>query len=449
MAKYAKIAGIYPVFWKNKDGSKVQKFRVKKTLNKRTFDALFDTFDEAKNAIENFITPAYQQHLNAQETQAKKDQFSPDLQSLFKLYVEKFSVKKSAKTYLLEKMYFTKIFPETLMHVEPISTPFLYAQMRNVADEKRLLRFGDLLETQVKTMHVERYILQRKAENIKESTIRRELSSMSAFFAKIPLLILRAEYSTNPFYNLVKNNYLTEKIKMRQRRLSAEEEKRLLEALANARSKRIPHVINFALTTGLRQSEMLNIRWDKIDLQKRTICIPSADTKNAEIHYVAIHSEVQNLIEEFRLLNPPKSADSLLIGYTAEGLKSTWERLLKRAKIEDFHWHDLRHEFISRLAEAGHNLYEVKAFSNSKHIKHLEKKIAPVGRAKAAQRLALGGRMQEGDMQAVMNHKTATMTAGYTNISADTITKNKEILAMQNEILKLKNMVQILTNKQK
>ncbi len=57
--------------------------------------------------------------------------------------------------------------------------------------------------------------------------------------------------------------------------------------------------------------------------------------------------------------------------------------------------------------------------------------------------------MQEGDLQAVMNHKTATMTAGYANVSAVELTKNQEMEAMRQQIDELKNMVQTLTKKVK
>lgn len=449
MAKYAKIAGIYPVFWKNKDGSKVQKFRVKKAVNKRVLDELFDTHDQAKKAIENFILPAYQQQLIEREAQAKKDQFSPDLESIFKTYLEKFSKEKSAKTHKLETMYFTKIFPETMLYDAPILSQNDYARVRINADENRLLRFGDLRESQVKTVHIERYILQRLSENVQESTIRRELSSLSAFFAKIPVLLsARSEYNANPFIGLVKSNFLHKKIKMRMRRLTNIEESQLSKSLKSCRSTRLLLTINLALSTGLRQGEMLSIKTAQIDFKNRTICIPKSDTKNNEIHYVPLTLEVENIVLKLQELNSNKCENSKLVGYTKEGLKSVWQRVLKRAKIEDFTWHDLRHEFISRLAESGHNLYEVKALSNSLHVKHLEKKLDPVRRAKTAQRLAQGGRMQDGDFKAVMNHSDAKMTAGYANVSAVELTKNQEMEAMRQQIEELKNMVQTLTKKE-
>ena len=452
MVKYAKVPGVYPVDWTNSDGTKVQKFRVKKSKNGVKFDQLFDDMDKAKKGIEEFYSPARQNEYLAELEAKKRDKNAPTLDGLFKTYLEKISVKKSPRTLALETMYFTKTFPETLiMESSEFGYDFYVPQRASAKRAGELVRFGSLAQTAVTTHTIEQYIYARKFANIKHSTIRRELSTLGDFFARLPQIsIMRRDHMPkNPFDGLVKSSLLDASPKMRQRRLSEDEEKRIEEALATRRALRIPLVVSFAVMTGLRQSEMLNIKWEHINLEKRTLCIPPSHTKNGEIHYVPIPQEVESLILAFKAINPPKDGESLLIGYTNEGLKSAWDRLLKKAQITNFHWHDLRHEFISRLAEAGHGLYEVKALSRSKHIKHLEKKINPVRRAQTAERLAQGGRMQEGDLQAVMNHKTATMTAGYANVSAVELTKNQEMEAMRQQIDELKNMVQTLTKKVK
>lgn len=452
MVKFAKVPGIYPVDWTNSDGTKVQKFRVKKSKKGVKLDKLFDSIAEAKKEIEEFYSPARQNQYIAELEAKKRDKNAPILDHLFKTYLETISVKKSRRTLELETMYFTKTFPETLiMESSPFGFDDYHIFRKSAERMGTLVRFGSLPQTAISTHTIEQYIYARKNAKISHSTIRRELSTLGDFFARLPQFskMRRDQMPPNPFNGLVKKSLLEPSPKMRQRRLSEDEEKRIEEALATRRALRIPLVVSFAVTTGLRQSEMLNIKWQHIDLEKRTLCIPPTDTKNAEIHYVPIPPEVEKLILAFKAVTPPKDGDSLLIGYTNEGLKSAWDRLIKKAKVTNFHWHDLRHEFISRLAEAGHGLYEVKALSRSKHIKHLEKKINPVRRAQTAERLAKGGRMQDGDYQAVMNHKTAAMTAGYANVSAVELTKNQEMEAMRQQIEKLKNMVQTLTQKKK
>jgi integrase len=372
MARYAKVAGIYPVSWKNGDGSRVLKFRVKKSRKGIKLDKLFDSMDEAKRGIEEFFSPANQDRYLAELEAKKMDMFAPTLDGLFKRYLEEISIKKSPRTRELETMYFTKTFPETRILESSAFGWQYYAVNRASAEQNNeLVPFGKLPQHRVTTEHIEQYIYARRFAKVAHSTIRRELSTLGAFFAKLPEIshMRRDVMPPNPFLGLAKKNLLDPPPKMRNRRLTADEEDRLVSALATRRAPRIPLVLSFALITGLRQSEMLSIRWQQIDLEKRTICIPPSHTKNQEAHYVAITPEVEENILAFRTINPPNDGSSLLIGYTSDGLKSAWDRLVKRAQIADFKWHDLRHEFISRLAEAGHGLYEVKALSRSKHIK--------------------------------------------------------------------------------
>lgn len=447
MPRYPKVSGIYPITWKNRDGSVVQKFRVKKACFKNRLDKIFNTFEEAHEAIKNFITPAYQTEINEKIKQDKKDKLSPNLEGLFNEYLKIESKNKSLKTQSLEKMYFTKTFPNILLYVGPL-IGMTYPLWYKVTDPRELLRFGNLLvsESHIKTFHIERYILHRQTiDRIKDSTIRRELSAMGAFFSKIPFLSpYRSEHSPNPFLTLQKKHYLKDSQKLRTRRLSADENDRLNEALGTCRSKYLYLCAKLALTTGLRQSEMLKITWGNIDLAKKTICIP--ETKNGEIHYCAIAPPVLEIIQKFQQLNSPINSESRLIHYTTEGLKTTWGRVVKRANIKNYHWHDLRHEYLAGLIESGKSIYVVKALSRSKNIKHLEKKLDPVKRGLNAERLAAGGVLRDEDLGAVMNHSSAVMTAGYATLNTETLTQNLEIEAMRKEILELKNM---MTNKEK
>ena len=56
-----------------------------------------------------------------------------------------------------------------------------------------------------------------------------------------------------------------------------------------------------------------------------------------------------------------------------EGLKSLWRRAMKRADIQDLHFHDLRHESTSRFFELGLNVVEVAAITGHKDLKMLQR----------------------------------------------------------------------------
>jgi integrase len=62
------------------------------------------------------------------------------------------------------------------------------------------------------------------------------------------------------------------------------------------------------------------------------------------------------------------------IGRLFQGFpRSAWEAALKNAQIDDFHFHDLRHEAVSRLFERGMNPMEVAAVSGHKTLQMLKR----------------------------------------------------------------------------
>ena len=63
--------------------------------------------------------------------------------------------------------------------------------------------------------------------------------------------------------------------------------------------------------------------------------------------------------------------ESPLFTYTASGLSGAFLKLCRKVKIEDLHFHDLRHEATSRLFEKGLNPVEVAAITGHKHTKML------------------------------------------------------------------------------
>ncbi|WP_299381099.1 tyrosine-type recombinase/integrase, partial [uncultured Kiloniella sp.] len=73
------------------------------------------------------------------------------------------------------------------------------------------------------------------------------------------------------------------------------------------------------------------------------------------------------------LKNLPQQESGQVLRTTAEGIKNAFERARKRAKLEHFNFHDLRHEAISRLFEANWNVMEVAAVSGHKDLQSLKR----------------------------------------------------------------------------
>jgi len=117
-----------------------------------------------------------------------------------------------------------------------------------------------------------------------------------------------------------------------------------------------------ALSTGARQAEIMTLRYGQIDFGRKVITL--TQTKNGETRALPLVSSAFTLLQErarVRSLTddrvfPPtgraKKANCL-------DLRQPWEKAIKAAGINDFHWHDLRHTAASYLAMSGVSLVEI------------------------------------------------------------------------------------------
>lgn len=146
----------------------------------------------------------------------------------------------------------------------------------------------------------------------------------------------------------------------RVRFLSDEERRRLLDACRESDNEYLYIVVVLALSTGMRKSEIMSLRWPDVDLGKQRITLH--DTKNKERRVVPIaghsltllrdHARVRQINSE--LLFPGRVRTSRPID-----LRTPWETALRSAGIENFRFHDLRHSAASYLAMNGASLAEI------------------------------------------------------------------------------------------
>lgn len=227
---------------------------------------------------------------------------------------------------------------------------------------------------------------ERLANGIKASTIRNDLALISHLFTtalkewNIPVL--------NPVLGIRKpraNN-------ARNRRLIHDEEKRITsairEATAHARDRSNPWIepiVLLALETAMRQDEILSLKWEHIDLINAVAHLP--ETKNGTSRDVPLTTKAGEILDNLpRFIKEEKvvqidaikksklnDKDKKVFKTTASALDQSWRRavvrarklyeseLLKLGKTEqeidgdkmllDLHFHDLRHEATTRLAD--------------------------------------------------------------------------------------------------
>lgn len=144
----------------------------------------------------------------------------------------------------------------------------------------------------------------------------------------------------------------------RDRWLTLDEEDRLLAACGPW----LRDVVQFALGTGMRMGEILALSWRGVDLTRRTVMV--FQSKNGERRTIPLNQTILSLIKERGTLRslstdlvfPSKTHTALESGH----LRRAFRLALKKARIEEFHFHDLRHTFATRLVQAGVELYKVQ-----------------------------------------------------------------------------------------
>jgi integrase len=128
----------------------------------------------------------------------------------------------------------------------------------------------------------------------------------------------------------------------------AEEEK--LRAVLDTKQEWIEHIseLDLAISTGLRCGDVYHrLRWENVNLELRVLSIPRS--KNGEMHHVRLNRTALAALEIFRLygngIEPVVRNSS---GKPLFGRQDHWFKpAIRDARIENFHWHDLRHTFAS------------------------------------------------------------------------------------------------------
>lgn len=144
--------------------------------------------------------------------------------------------------------------------------------------------------------------------------------------------------------------------KPRQRRLRVEELAGLRTALDQCRNPWVKPAFLFALTTGMRRGEVLSLKWANVDLEARTAFLPI--TKNGHPRSVPLSPQALSVLREL-----PQREEDLVFPISTNSLRLAWERVKRRAGVEDLRFHDLRHEAISRFFEQGLSVPEVSLIS--------------------------------------------------------------------------------------
>jgi integrase len=173
----------------------------------------------------------------------------------------------------------------------------------------------------------------------------------------------------------------------RIRWLSQEDAARLLQELPEHQAE----VARFALATGLRQANVLGLSWSQVDLVRRVAWVHPDEAKARKAIPVPLNEDAVSVIR--RQLG---KHDRLVFTFKGKPIRQVntkaWKKALKRAGIENFRWHDLRHTWASWHAQAGTPLHALQELGGWESVEMVRRyaHLAPQHLAEHAAKICQG-----------------------------------------------------------
>lgn len=275
------------------------------------------------------------------ETQADRQELAPSRRELSKIRLSD-----------LVERYRDEVLP-TKKGVE-IETIVLNAFLRHPLCRKSLAElstvdFAEYRDDRLKT--------------ISAKSLKRQLSPLSNMFE-----IAKTEWGVPLKANPLAALTLKVRDNKRTRRLREGELETLMSAARKTRNPLIVPVVRFALETGMRRGEILALAWQDVDLGRFSLTVREA--KNGHSRTIPLTLAVRDLLRQMRL-KTYLGDSSKVFPITALSLRHAWDRLTRRAALDDLHFHDLRHEAISRFFELGLTVPEVASISGHRDLRML------------------------------------------------------------------------------
>lgn len=248
--------------------------------------------------------------------------------------------------------------------------------------------FGDLYDRELRSLSafdVERFKAQRLKAKRKPATVNRDLDRIRSVFSRA----VEWGFLTDHPLKAVKRAKGADNSRVRY--LTANEEKRLRDALAARETERrasrerhnawhkargsVGHpqwpkdgftdhlmpLVLAAMNTGLRRGELFGLSWSDVNLPGKLLTVTAGNAKSRKARHVPLNAEVADVLKRWK-----KQGDGAGLVFPGAGggrltnVNKSWDGLTTDAKLTDFRFHDLRHDFASKLVMAGVDLNTVR-----------------------------------------------------------------------------------------
>lgn len=236
--------------------------------------------------------------------------------------------------------------------------------------------------TAITAWKVEKLRLQRLKAGVRPATANRDLDRIRSILSKA---VEWGRLDAHPLRSVKRQRVDNSRV----RYLDAAEEKRLRSALEAreklARQRRhngnvwllarhrearrdlgtycdhLAPLVLLALNTGLRRGELFALEWRDVDLIRGALTVRAEVAKSGKTRHVPLNAEASAVLKRWQAQG---EGDGHVFPGRAGGrmtnINKSWAALCTAAELDDFHFHDCRHHFASKLAMAGVDLYTIK-----------------------------------------------------------------------------------------
>lgn len=240
--------------------------------------------------------------------------------------------------------------------------------------------------SEISINQIEKWRTDKLNQGLKASTINRVVNALRAVLTKA------VEWGAINEHPLAKLKALRIDEGKKARYLSDDEEKRLYEALQTrdselkaARSRgnafraergydlmtdlskhrygdRMTPLITLSLKTGLRRGELFDLEWSAVDFNNKVITVRGETAKSSKTRHIPLSPMAFEALSAWKKQNKPlkERVFPAKDGGRLDNVNKSWASILKSAGIQNFRWHDMRHDFASQMVMKGVPLNTVR-----------------------------------------------------------------------------------------
>ena len=219
-------------------------------------------------------------------------------------------------------------------------------------------KYGSKSLAEMRSSDLAEYRDARLAEGVSTNTVRLSLALISHLYT-----VAIKDWGIEGLNNPVAKLRMPKGSRERDRRPTSAELTRVLKAAADIHHE-MPAVIEIAIETAMRRSELLTLRRENVKAKHALL----EDTKNGSRRLVPLSLRARTLIESL-----PARIDGSVFSLAPHSVSQYFLRACRAAGVEDLHFHDMRHEGTSRLFEKGLSIMEVASITGHKTMSMLKR----------------------------------------------------------------------------